>query len=99
MPAPPGNSLRVVIQQLDSIDRRTSFRIVAYGGSHFARHSDFTTREALLEALRAAVPEFLEAELSFNSLGSAGCRVIFARDMQLDASQLRALGLDRGLRR
>lgn len=83
--ASPPRTLRLVIQRVGD-DRQPSFRVIAYGGDGINAHADFATLPALLAALITAVPD---VDLDLRARGS----IIFAGEMELDETQLRALGL------
>ena len=88
----PRYPLRTVIQQIVKAGM-TSFRIVAYGGSHGPRHSDFESLDALLKALHSAVPGFDDSSVSINVAGGNQTSIVFSGEMDLDDNQLSILGL------
>jgi hypothetical protein len=80
----PGRSFRIVIQRLGD-DRRSGYSITAYGDGISAK-ADFSSLSALLFVLDSAIPEVvldLAPETS----------IVYAGDMELNDSQLMALGL------
>lgn len=81
----PQRTFRLVIQRVGD-DRCPSFRVVAYREAGIHAHSEFHTLRALIEALEAAVPDVV---LDLQVEGS----IIFAREIELDDTQLRTLGL------
>ena len=88
----PMYPLRIVIQQIVQTGT-SSFRIVAYGGNRGPRHSDFESRNALLEALHSAVPGFDDSSVSINVAGGNQTSIVFAGELDLDDNQLSILGL------
>jgi hypothetical protein len=84
----PGRRFRIVIQRLRD-DRRSGYSITAYGGDISAK-AEFSSLSALLFVLDTAIPEVvldLAAETS----------VVYSGDMELNDSQLMALGLAQNL--
>lgn len=77
---------RLVVQRTTD-DRDPRFRIVAYAeGTVGVRSSELESLSALVGALASAG---LEVDLDLSAVGS----IIFAGEVEMDDSQLRALGL------
>jgi hypothetical protein len=85
--------LRVVIQQL-GVFPAPSYRVIVYGDELKPRHSDFASAAALLEALRAVLPELDVSQLSLNPLREGQGSIVFNGELLLSAEQLSALGLN-----
>ena len=82
--------MRVVIQRISGGGPQPSvFRLVASGGPKSYYPADFNSVAQLVNALRAAIPEFDKHAPSLRY----GPGIIFAEDMKLDTSQLALLGL------
>ncbi len=91
MPKDELQDLRLVIQQL-SVESQV-YRVTVYGDADKPRYSDFGGAQALLQALRSALPAFDLSELSLNPLEEGCGSIVFAGVIQLDNSQLAVLGL------
>jgi hypothetical protein len=92
MPIPHRYSLRIMIQRM--IDGRSStLRIVACAGNRQFPDSHFSSKQALLSALRAVLPDFDDSALSFEVQEHAACSIVFSGEMELSYLQLSALGL------
>jgi hypothetical protein len=81
----PPCTVRLVVERIGD-HLHGSFRIIAYGEGGIRAHADFATVSALLDALHAVVPD--EA-LDLRVHGA----ILFAREIELSESQLKALGL------
>jgi hypothetical protein len=81
----PGRSFRLVIQRIGA-PRGPRFRVIAYGDDSMRAWADFTTLTELLDALGSATPNIILDLRADHS-------IIFAGEIALDDSQLRALGL------
>ena len=83
--ASPGREFRLIVQRVGS-ERHAAFRVIAYGDTGIHGHAEFSTLGDLLDTLNTAVPEVV---LDLQSQGS----ILFAGEMELDDTQLHALGL------
>jgi len=89
MSTPQRHSLRIVIQQIGA-GRDVRYRIVGYGDKR--GHAEFGSIAALRTALRAAMPDFDGTDLALHRPGGSDTFIIFAREMDMDDSQLSKLG-------
>lgn len=85
--------LRFAIQQIGILDY-PSYRVVVYGDSLSPRHSDFSNAQVLVEAIRAALPDFDVSKLSLNPLGEGQGSMVFVGEIKLSKTQLSRLGLN-----
>ncbi len=85
--------LRMVIQQLGVSDK-PAYRVVVYGDSKQPRHSDFSDAPALLDTLRAVIPDFDLSNLTLNPLAAGQGSMVFVGEIKLDKTQLSLLGLN-----
>jgi hypothetical protein len=81
----PQRTFRLVVQQIGN-RLHGSFRVIAYGDAGIKGQADFTSFSVLLDTLHSAVPDVV---LNLRAEGS----IIFAAEMQLSDSQLKALGM------
>ena len=88
--SPHTNSVRLVIQLVRD-GTTPHYRVAVYPGPSGALlHMKFSSRDELLERLRAAMPGFDEIYL----LGtSEATEILFAESMELSDAQLTSLGL------
>lgn len=70
-----------------------AYRVVVYGDWEKPRHADFSSGKALLEALRAALPDFDTCGLSLDPLRGRRGSIVFAGEIELNDRQLDLLGL------
>ena len=87
-------SFRFVIQQCETRPV-PSYRIVVYRGSNAHYHFDFGSAQILIEALRAAIPDFDISRLSLNPLSDGHGSIVFADELNLNHLQLTVLQLNR----
>lgn len=83
--------IRLVVQRLRGNSSVSSYRLVAYPppeGTTFWP-VNFSSREQLLDRLRAALPDFDSRLLDEADAGE----IIFSREMDLSSAQLSILGL------
>lgn len=83
----------MVIQQIRV--EKPAYRLVVYGDQENPRHRDFSSEQALLDALCAAMPNFGTSELSLNPLATGQGSVVFTGEFTLNAMQLSVLGLNK----
>lgn len=91
MPAHKLHRVRMVIQQIGGFE--IAYRIAVYGDQEKPRHADFKNGQALLQALRAALPDFDTSSLSRASLQEGQGSIVFAGEVELSDRQLGLLGL------
>lgn len=84
--------LRLVIQQLE-VSENPGYRVTVYGDDLAPRHRDFDSKQILIKALRAAIPDFDFAKIILNPLARGQGSMAFVEEMKLDKSQLSLLGL------
>ena len=90
MSSPHTNSVRLVIQLVRD-GTKPHYRVAVYPGPSGAPlHVKFSSRDELLERLRAAIPGFDEIHLL--ETGDA-TEILFADSMELSDAQLSSLGL------
>jgi hypothetical protein len=90
MSSPHTNSVRLVIQLVQG-GTKPHYRVAVYPGPSGAPlHVRFSSRDELLERLRAAISGFDEAYLLGTGDASA---ILFAESMELTDAQLSSLGL------
>ena len=90
MSSPHTNSVGLVIQLVQG-STKLHYRVAVYPGlSGAPLHVKISSRDELLERLRAAIPGFDE----INLLGtSEATEILFAESMELSDAQLSSLGL------
>jgi len=84
------HAVRMVIQQI-SLD--PIYRIMVYGGSMRTKQVDYESEQRLLEALKAALPDFDASNLSLGVRATGEGSVVFSGKIELDDRQLNLLGL------
>lgn len=85
-------TLRMVIQQL-GISEKAPYRLVVYGDDQRPLHSDFENLHLLLDALRAAIPDFDFSKFIMNPLGKGQGSIAFDGELRFDTAQLSLLRL------
>lgn len=70
-----------------------AYRVVVYGDVEKPRHADFNSRQALLEALQGALPDFDTSGLSLDPLHQGKGSLVFAGEIELNDRQLGLLRL------
>ena len=90
MSSPHTNSVRLVIQLVQD-STKPHYRVAVYPGPSGAPlHVKISSRDELLERLRAAIPGFDEIYLVGTSEAP---EILFAESMELSGAQLSSLGL------
>lgn len=92
MHLPQKHVLRVVVQQI-LLSGKARLRVVVYGSTPASGKSDFDNVSFLLSALHRAIPSFDDSKISLHRLQEGNGAVLFAEEIELDHSQLSALGL------
>ena len=91
MPNKHKYAIRLVIQRI-GYGSSKSWRVIGYGGKRAMGHADFSSTDALVSAIRSAIPEFDPAVLSRNPPADAAS-VVYSEDVELSYAQLSHIGL------
>ncbi len=91
MPTEHKYAIRLVIQRI-GFGSTSFWRVIGYGGKRAIGHADFSSTDALVSAVRLAIPEFDPAVLSDSPTQDAPS-IVYSEDVELNYAQLSHIGL------